>query len=93
MSGAAMGTSVMPGVGTIIGGIFGAISGAISGSYGTGYIVNSVGDEFNYDLVTEVCEHCCKEFKVRKYLDEKESVFCSSQCEKQHGECIDKQYS
>jgi hypothetical protein len=83
----------MPGVGTIIGGILGAINGANGGSYCARYIVNSVGDKYNYDIVTKACEVCCSEYIVRKYLNEKEIVFCSSQCEEKHGECLEKQFS
>jgi hypothetical protein len=84
VGGAALGTLLLPGVGTVVGGIVGAISGSIVGSYGINYIVDNVGDVYSYDLIEKICRCCGKRFKARKYLGEKDKMLCP-ECEKRWG--------
>jgi hypothetical protein len=81
--GAAVGHTIMPimmPIGSVIGGIAGGIIGSLGASHGARYIVDNVGDAYNYDIMEKVCINCNMEFKARKYRGNVDKCLCEK-CE------------
>ena len=80
MGGAAIGSAILPGVGTIIGGIIGGLSGGIGGSLLMSELTTKVCDELNYGIVEKTCKTCEIKFRIRKYLgqdcDQENCLIC-----------------
>lgn len=78
--GAAIGTAFLPGLGTIIGGILGGLTGGIGGSVYAGVLIDTIGDDCNYDMLEIKCENCGVRFKARVYLGETNCIKCREIC-------------
>ena len=74
-SGAAVGSAIFPGIGTLVGAIVGGVAAGISGSLATEAIVDEIADAKQYDLEIRTCEKCENKFKCRIYMD-KECYIC-----------------
>ncbi|UMM25953.1 hypothetical protein L5515_005555 [Caenorhabditis briggsae] len=66
MAGAALGTTVLPGVGTLAGGVAGAALGANAFSSLMGKVMASALDTLQMDIIQKTCEKCQKEYQCRK---------------------------
>lgn len=76
VGGAALGTVIFPGIGTIIGGMIGGIGGGIGGAMGVRALASDIGDAHQYDMVEAKCKPCKKKFNIRKYKGEAITSTC-----------------
>jgi hypothetical protein len=68
--GAALGTAIFPGIGTILGGIAGGIFGGVGTSLAAGKVTEIISDKYSYDIAEgeNPCMNCSQKYKFRKYL-------------------------
>ncbi|CAO4371911.1 unnamed protein product [Caenorhabditis nigoni] len=66
-AGASLGTTVLPGVGTMTGAVGGSIIVPWVLSDLTGEAMTTVLDKLQVDIIQKTCEKCKKEFECRKY--------------------------
>lgn len=74
--GAAVGTFILPGLGTIVGGLVGSVVGGVGVAASLGSVINQVGDAYNYDVVQTDCDGCHVVLKARKYKGEEPKSTC-----------------
>lgn len=74
-SGAAIGTAIFPGIGTLFGGLIGGIFGGTAAGVGSAIGTEIVLDAVNYDVDWPKCEKCGKHFENRRH-EEGHQKFC-----------------
>lgn len=66
--GAAIGSAVVPGLGTLVGAIIGGFTGGIGGSIVAEKLVEKVADTMEYDVEVLLCKNCKMQFKCKIYV-------------------------
>lgn len=73
----AVGTAILPGMGTIIGALIGAVGGGVAMAVTADSMVNKIGDAYSYNMTKAECVNCEKKYDVRKYKGEEEKKKCN----------------
>lgn len=65
-----VGTSILPGMGTILGGLIGAVAGGVSlASYSTDFVENHANKR-DYGIIEQNCVDCEETIRLKKYKGE-----------------------